>query len=651
MISKNFTLNFDALMNIAKFSGPISEMQKAISKVQDSLSKLELPKELNTKIRDLFSDVNSEIENFEDLTSKSFHSLSDISEVSNSFERIIGYYKKIKKYGREITGMDKKEFLSDSAVENIAKANKALQTYYKELEAIPAKIEKANKALEEQEATLDSLTQKRNALASENKSLGSTKGGFSKKIAAKEAEQSNLIAQMSSLEASGVKKTSTEYTTLASQYKRLTQGIKELTSESINLDSKIAKNKATIANLDSQINSTTTNISQLKQEISQMDQKLNATSLDKLRKSLAEITGQDISKIPTDIKDIDKIIKNMSVDELKRIKAIFDDISDSVSKTEGPINKTKEVLEGYEDTTKSIKDTATEVENLKRQVLDFFSISNAIQLFKNVVQKAIEAVKELDATMTEAAVVTDFSVGDMWSQLPTYSEEAAKLGATINDLYSATTLYYQQGLNTNEAMNIGIETMKMARIAAMDSAEATKLMTAALRGFNMELNETSAQRVNDVYSELAAITAADTAQIGIAMSKTASIAASANMEFETTAALLAQIIETTQEAPETAGTAMKTIIARFTEVKKLFKEGQLTGEDSEGEAIDINKIDTALKTVGISLTDFLTGAKGLDDILLELASKWDSLDIATQRYIATTAAGSRLNVNRLLLAA
>jgi hypothetical protein len=53
------------------------------------------------------------------------------------------------------------------------------------------------------------------------------------------------------------------------------------------------------------------------------------------------------------------------------------------------------------------------------------------------------------------------------------------------------------------------------------------------------------------------------------MEKTASIAAAANMEFETTAALLAQIIETTQEAPETAGTALKTIIARFSEVKSL----------------------------------------------------------------------------------
>jgi hypothetical protein len=67
----------------------------------------------------------------------------------------------------------------------------------------------------------------------------------------------------------------------------------------------------------------------------------------------------------------------------------------------------------------------------------------------------------------------------------------------------------------------------------------------------------------------------------------------------------------------------------------------LTGKDSEGEEININKIDAALKKVGISLSDFLRGEKGIDDIFLELASKWDSLDLATQRYIATTAAGSR----------
>jgi TP901 family phage tail tape measure protein len=179
--------------------------------------------------------------------------------------------------------------------------------------------------------------------------------------------------------------------------------------------------------------------------------------------------------------------------------------------------------------------------------------------------------------------------------------------------------------------------MKMARIAGLDYAEATDLMTAALRGFNMELNETSAKRINDVYSELAAITAADTEEIATAMTKTASIAKSANMEFETTAAFLSQIIETTREPAETAGTAMKTIIARFTEMKKASSDVI----NFEGEEINVNKVEEALRSAGVALRDVNGEFRDTDDVFLELASKWDNLDIMTQRYIATMAAGSR----------
>jgi hypothetical protein len=80
----------------------------------------------------------------------------------------------------------------------------------------------------------------------------------------------------------------------------------------------------------------------------------------------------------------------------------------------------------------------------------------------------------------------------MWKTLPEYSKYAKQLGTAIKDVYSAQTLYVQQGLSMDKAMDIGIETLKMARVANIDAAEATNSMTAALRGFNMELNETSA---------------------------------------------------------------------------------------------------------------------------------------------------------------
>jgi TP901 family phage tail tape measure protein len=211
------------------------------------------------------------------------------------------------------------------------------------------------------------------------------------------------------------------------------------------------------------------------------------------------------------------------------------------------------------------------------------------------------------------------------------------MGLAIKDVYEADTLFYQQGLETQEVVALSTETMKMARVAGLQTAEATDRMTAALRGFNMELNAVNAQNVADVYSKLAAITASDVDEISSAMTKTASIAASAGMEFETTAAFLSQIIETTRESAETAGTAMKTVIARFQELKKSPNEiGEI-----DGEIVDANKIETALRSVGVSLRDANGQFRELDDVFLELSSKWDSLDTNTQRYIATIAAGSR----------
>jgi hypothetical protein len=88
---------------------------------------------------------------------------------------------------------------------------------------------------------------------------------------------------------------------------------------------------------------------------------------------------------------------------------------------------------------------------------------------------------------------------------------------------------------------------------------------------------------------------------------------------------------------ENIGTAMKTIIARFTELK----ENVAGTADSEFEDLDYNKVDTALKSVGVSIKDASGQFRDLDDVFLELSQKWNTLDRNSQRYIATIAAGSR----------
>ena len=63
--------------------------------------------------------------------------------------------------------------------------------------------------------------------------------------------------------------------------------------------------------------------------------------------------------------------------------------------------------------------------------------------------------------------------------------------------------------------------------------------------------------------------------------------------------------------------------------------------DSEGEELSLNKVDKALKSIGISLQDTNGQFRNFDDVILELASKWDTLDTNAQRYIATVMAGNR----------
>ena len=283
----------------------------------------------------------------------------------------------------------------------------------------------------------------------------------------------------------------------------------------------------------------------------------------------------------------------------------------------------------------------SQLDQFKSRIQYFFGLNNAINLIKRAIRGAVETVKELDKAMTETAVVTNYTISDMWEQLPEYTKRANELGITTKDAYEAATLYYQQGLNTEQTAALSTETLKMARIAGLEATDATDRMTNALRGFNMELNALSAQRVDDVYSQLAAMSASNVDEISTAMTKVASLAHSANMEFETTAAFLAQIIETTRESAETAGTALKTVAARFSEVKKLYDMDELKGKDEEGQTVDVNRVSQALRTAGIDLNKYFLGEVGLDDIFMELASKWDSLNSVQQRYIATQAAGSR----------
>lgn len=172
-------------------------------------------------------------------------------------------------------------------------------------------------------------------------------------------------------------------------------------------------------------------------------------------------------------------------------------------------------------------------------------------------------------------------------------------------------------------------------MASVDYSAAADYMTVATRAFRIEVEEAS--RVTDVYSTLAASSASSTEELAIAMSKTASSAASVGSSFENTTTMMAVMISATRESATNIGSAMKSIISRYGEMSS--DPSKLV--DAEGDAISFNKVDDALRSVGISMKDVNGQFRDFDDLIEELGSKWQSLDTLSQRYIATEFAGNR----------
>lgn len=634
----------------------VNQINTALKSVQDNLSKLNLPPAAEKGFNKLFSKLDAEITSFREKSGSALTSQQDVNKFVKNWERIVDLYRQL---GLQVKNLDalsnnqKLTLIPGDSAEKFKKITAALKTYEQQISQTNSQIKKQTTNLNEAQKKVDKYTNTLNELKNQKNILSDEEfNKFNKEVKKAETTLEALAKRLEEAKKAlnNAPKTSTgkvdrrtkigsEATKEYELAKQAYDDQKAIVDEArLKIDGKVKESRHS-----RDVEEYTRKLSEAKEKVEAYQQSLKKLSevdtaqhFEKLKQELTNITGIDLNAAKS-VDELRKSIAQLTASDLDAANKLLEQFQQDVTEISPGIKELGKKVDDAAGSFKKLVQEQNSIDQLKNRLVSFFSIGSVIQTFRRAIRSAYESVKELDAVMTETAVVTNYEIEDMWKRLPEYTDRANKLGASVKGAYETTTLFYQQGLDTDQAVQLSIETMKMARIANLDYAKATSYMTAALRGFNMELNEASATRVNDVYSKLAAITASDTREISIAMTKTASIANSANMELETTAALLSQIIETTREAPETAGTAMKTIIARFQELKKA--PGEIGEVD--GEVIDANKIEGALRTIGVALRDASGQFRNLDDVFLDIAKKWNSLDTNTQRYIATMAAGSR----------
>ena len=383
--------------------------------------------------------------------------------------------------------------------------------------------------------------------------------------------------------------------------------------------------EAQIGVLTPQLNVATNNREQASEQVSSLDQ-VKTTLL----AEIAKLTERN-AQLQQQIESLETQL-NAKIDAaLGTTKAS----TGAAGNTAAEFQISTEAARAYEQQLAQVTSAEQMVGKIKGVVERWFSVYAVVRMVGNAIRSITTNIQELDKTITEISIVTDMSHSDLWGQMDKYISLADKYASSISGVYQVSQLYYQQGLQSNDVMALTEQTLKMARISGLDYATATDYMTNAIRSFKMEM--TDAQTVVDVYSAVAASSATSVSELANAMSKTASSAQAVGSSFQNTTAMMAVMIEATRESAENIGSALKSIISRYGEMKA--NPSKLI--DSEGEAMSLNKVDTALQSVGISIHDAQGQFRDFDDVIMELAEKWDTIDTNTQRYIATIMAGNR----------
>ena len=187
--------------------------------------------------------------------------------------------------------------------------------------------------------------------------------------------------------------------------------------------------------------------------------------------------------------------------------------------------------------------------------------SSMLHGFMGAVNQAYGYVQDLNKSLTNIRVVTGNNVEEMARFAEQANRAAKALGSTTTDYANASLIYYQQGLNEEEVLKRTEVTVKMANVAGKSASEVSDQLTAVWNNFAKTGD--NLEYYADVMTALGAATASSTDEIAGGLEKFAAIADTIGLSYEYATASLATIVDQTRQAPETVGTALKTIFARI----------------------------------------------------------------------------------------
>lgn len=264
--------------------------------------------------------------------------------------------------------------------------------------------------------------------------------------------------------------------------------------------------------------------------------------------------------------------------------------------------------------------------------------SSIMNTFTGSVERAYGYVKNLDTSLNDIRIVTNQSAEEMDKFAVKANNAAKALGSSTLDYTKASLIYYQQGLSEQEVEARANVTLKAANVTGQSGEAVSEQLTAIWNGYKVSAEE--AEMYIDKVSAVAAATAADLEELSTGMSKVASAANAMGVDVDQLNAQLATIVSVTRQAPESVGTALKTIYARMSDLK--------LGETDE-DGLGLGDVSGTMESMGIEVLDATGNLRDMGDVIEDVAAKWDTWTEAQKTAMAQVMAGKRQYNNLVAL--
>lgn len=292
-------------------------------------------------------------------------------------------------------------------------------------------------------------------------------------------------------------------------------------------------------------------------------------------------------------------------------------------------------------TNTQLKQTHSLIETMSitmKNTLKWGAASSVMNSFTNNIQQAYGYVKHLDTSLNDIRIVTGKSADEMGRFAKVANDSAKALGQSTTAYTEASLIYYQQGLEDREAQARAETTLKAANVTGQTGREVSEQLTAVWNGYKVSAAET--ELYVDKLAAVAASTASDLEELSTGMSKVASAASTSGVDIDQLNATLSTVISVTRQAPETVGTAFKTIYARL---------GDLAVDGVDEFGTSLGQISSKMKTMGIEILDETGNMREMGTVVEEVAAKWDTWTSAQKQAAAVAMAGKRQYNNLIAL--